>query len=146
MRVPQPFPLPPAGDPSGGHPALDRDAAVRFLAAQCAWVRQGLAQACDPAAVSRVLSDHDTSHQAWLALIAGLHAAAGEEAARPALTLYAFLGRVAGCLERGPDPLLSAEVCADVRGLLEARLEHLTEAAITAVTTTAHAHPESRLV
>lgn len=114
---------------------LDRDAAELFVRAQSSWLRQGLARACDPAAVGIVLAAHDASHESWLSLISAVEQRAPGDAARALSTLYAFHGRVAGTLERGPDNRLSAAVAAGVRRLLEERLAELTDAAVTALLT-----------
>lgn len=133
MGVIQEFVVPPPRGAPAQRGTLDCDAAEAFLRSQCAWLREGLQHACEPPEVARVLSRHDTCHHSWLALIAAVGDALGEMPARTVATLYAFHGRVAGSLERGPDPLLSGAVCAEVRALLEAQLTELTDAAIAAV-------------
>lgn len=127
------FLVPAPQGPSARRAMLDGDAAERFLRSQCSWLQKGLHQACDPPEVTRVLSAHDTCHHSWLGLIAAVNEALGDVPARILATLYAFHGRVAGSLERGPDPLLSEEVCADVRALLECRLTTLTDGAVDAL-------------
>lgn len=117
---------------------LDQDAAARFLREQCASLRAGLEKACDAAAVTRVLSVHDASHQAWVELISAVHDTRGDAAARTVANLYVFHGRLAGSLERGPHPGLSATVCAEVRALLDAHLGQLTDAAVTAACHRSH--------
>lgn len=119
----------PAGD--GGRLRLDRQAAALFLQSQASWLRQGLERAGDATAVGMVLASHDTSHASWVALIAAVGDAVGTEAADTLAALYAFCGRVAGVLCRGPDPRLSPTVAACVRSQLTDRLTELTDAAVT---------------
>lgn len=146
MGVELRFLIPPCGAPDSDRAALDREAAARFLRQQCTGLSGGLARACVPWAAARVLAAHDASHPQWLALIAALQTVGDTSAAGLVSTLYAFHGRVAGCLERGPDPRLSTAVCADVRALLGSRLQELTERAIDAVTSSVGAQQESGLV
>lgn len=120
----------PAGD---GRGPLDRQAAELFLRSQTSWLRQGLDRACDEAAVRVVLASHDTSHASWLALIAAVSDTVGAESADTLAALYAYCGRVAGALCRGPDPRLSPTVAACVRSQLAIRLTELTDAAIAAL-------------
>lgn len=93
-----------------------------------------------------MLSAHDASHAQWLALIAALRAVDDTATAASISAVYAFHGRVAGCLERGPDPRLSKEVCADVRALLASRLEELTQTAVEGVTSSGVARKDPGLV
>lgn len=121
----------PAGD--DGCCVLDREAAALFLRSQTSWLRQGLDRACDKTAVAMVLASHDTGHASWLALIAAVGDVIGPESADTLAALYAFHGRIAGVLCRGPDPRLSPTVAACVRSLLADRLTELTDAAVTAL-------------
>lgn len=121
----------PAGD--DGRCLLDREAATLFLRSQSSWLRQGLDRACDEVAVGIVLASHDTAHASWVALIAAVGDAVGPASADALAALYAFHGRVAGVLHRGPDPRLSADVAACVRSLLADRLVELTDVAVTAL-------------
>ncbi|MEX0659633.1 MAG: hypothetical protein WD080_10920 [Egibacteraceae bacterium] len=146
MGAEQCFLIPPCGAPASDRPALDRNAAARFLTQQCTGLSDGLAQACVPWASTRVLTAHDASHPQWLALIAALQAVGDTSTAALVSTVYAFHGRVAGCLERGLDPRLSTAVCADVRALLASRLHELTEQAVGAVTSPVGADQEPGLV
>lgn len=136
------FLIPRCGAPASDQAALDRDAAAGFLRQQCTGLSDGLAQACVPWAATRVLATHDASHPQWLALIAALQAVGDTSTAGLVSTVYAFHGRVAGCLERGPDPRLSEGICADVRALLASRLHELTERAVDAVTASVGADQE----
>lgn len=121
----------PAGD--DGQCVLDRETAVLFLRCQTSSLRRGLDRACDKTAVAMVLASHDTGHASWLALIAAVDEAIGPESADTLAALYAFHGRIAGVLCRGPDPRLSATVSECVRSLLADRLTELTDAAVTAL-------------
>lgn len=140
------FLIPPCGPPASDRAALDREAAARFLRQQCTGLSAGLAQACVPWAAARVLATQDASHPQWLALIAALQAVGDTSAAGLVSTVYAFHGRVAGSLERGPDPRLSEGVCADVRALLASHLHELTERAVDAVTSSVGVGQEPGLV
>jgi hypothetical protein len=82
-----------------------------------------------PTAVALVLTVHDTAHRGWLELLPRL-----DGPARAATEdLYAFCGRVACTLQRGPHPRLPAATSADVRALLAEHLTTLSCAAETAV-------------
>ncbi|HVL98893.1 MAG TPA: hypothetical protein VM324_06360 [Egibacteraceae bacterium] len=118
--------------PGAGSRQFDPGAVELFLRAQSAWLGQGLARALDPVAVRIVLAAHDASHPSWLGVIAATQQALGAAPGQALAGLYAFHGRVAGCLERGPDPLLDALVAEGVRRLLSVRLAALTEAAVAA--------------
>ncbi|HVM13338.1 MAG TPA: hypothetical protein VM287_03310 [Egibacteraceae bacterium] len=128
----------PAGH--GGPRPLDREAAELFLRAQTSWLDMGLAWACDATAVGIVLTSHDDAHPSWLALIAVAHDTLGAAAGQALADLYAFQGRVAGVLHRGPDPRLSPTISGGVRSLLSDRLAQLTDAAVAAVSV-AHGSP-----
>lgn len=132
----------PAG--SGGHDALDPGAAELFLRAQASWLHLGLDRACDATAVDMVLTSHDEAHPSWLALIAVVQDTLGTAPADALAVLYAFHGRIAGVLYRGPDPRLSPAVSGCVRSLLADRLTELTDAAVEALCR-AHAAPAAGL-
>lgn len=129
----------PAGD---GRRPLDRQAAALFLRCQTSRLRQGLDRTSDETTVRMVLASHDTSHASWVALIAAVGDAVGAESADTIAALYAFSGRVAGVLCRGPDPRLSPAVTACVRSQLAARLSDLTDAAVTALFRTPASSPQ----
>jgi hypothetical protein len=113
-------------EPTPGH------AVCGFLTSQASWLAHGLDCADDPTAVGVVLARHDASHERWLAVIAQLDLH-DEETASQLAGLYAFHGRIAGCLERGPDRRLGPEVHVEVRRLLSRRLSAMTEACAQAV-------------
>lgn len=117
----------------GGPRPLDREAAEVFLRAQTSWLHMGLTWACDATAVGMVLASHDDAHPSWLALIAAAQDTLGAAAGQALADLYAFHGRVAGVLHRGPDPRLSPAISGSVRSLLSDRLARLTDAAVAAV-------------
>lgn len=125
---------------SSDEAGLDSPAIAAFVRGQCACLRRGLKRAEDAAAVEVVLRRHESWHETWLSLISVVQRScpvAGAEVAG----LYAFQGRVAGCLERGPDPLLDPAVRAGVRELLADHLSALTERTVAAVTVTRSAVP-----
>jgi hypothetical protein len=103
-----------------------------FLRTQAAWLSHGLERADDPTSVGIVLARHDVCHEHWLDMIAHLDRE-DEEVAGQIATLYAFHGRVVGCLERGPDRRLGADVRGEVRRLLSRRLAAMTDACIQSI-------------
>ncbi|CAN5865501.1 hypothetical protein BH23ACT8_BH23ACT8_18960 [soil metagenome] len=107
---------------AGGHD--DADAAALFVRAQVSWLRRGLERADDCTAVAMVLAVHDAAHREWLELLPRLDGPARAAADE----LYAFCGRVAGTLQRGPDPRLPAATSAAVRALHAERLTGLARA------------------
>jgi hypothetical protein len=120
------------------------DAAAReqatcvFLRTQAAWLTHGLERADDPTSVGIVLARHDVCHEHWLDMIAHLDGG-DEQLAGQVATLYAFHGRIVGCLERGPDQRLGADVRAEVRRMLSRRLAAMTDECIASVGAAARA-------
>jgi hypothetical protein len=112
--------------------AAHNDAIALFLRTQASWLAHGLARADDPTAVGIVLGRHDVSHERWLGVIAYLDRV-DQTVAEQLATLYAFHGRIVGCLERGPDPRLGADVHQEVRRMLSRRLAAMTSECVTAV-------------
>lgn len=104
--------------------------ATTFLRAQAQWLGRGLRHAGDRVAVDIVIGAHDRSHDRWVGIIRLVDAALGNAAANEIATVYAYVGRVAGSLERGATDLLDAAVAEQVRTYLEQRLDEVTESAV----------------
>lgn len=121
-----------AGEHPGTARAPDRSQATLFLRSQSASLRRGLEQADHRPAVGIVLGAHDASHEAWLGLIGALEES-GRPGAEAVAALYTYHGRVVGFLERGFGCRLEPGVRTGLRALMTARLDRLTEAAVTAL-------------
>lgn len=113
-------------------PHDDTYATVTFLRAQASWLARGLTHGTDPTAVGLVLGAHERAHERWVDLIASLHQRLGADAAQTVATLYAYHGRVAGSLERGPG-FLDPDTAAVVRNYHAERLLQLTEVTVAAL-------------
>lgn len=127
MDVILPFRRPrPLHERSDHAETLDHDGLALFLRVQASWLTCGLAGAEDAHCRRLVLAAHDAAHDRWVSLIAAVGQTRGDALAREVATLYAFSGRVAATIERGPDPLLPPDIGARLRALLAQRLHELT--------------------
>jgi hypothetical protein len=112
--------------------AVDDHAVCIFLRTQASWLLHGLEHADDLPTVRIVLGRHDANHERWLDVIAHRDRSDSETAEQLA-TLYALQGRIAGCLERGPDPRLGPDIHREVRRMLCERLTAMTAECVEAV-------------
>ena len=110
--------------------AIAATRATKFLRGQAQWLERGLRCGNDRIAVGIVMGAHDRSHDRWVATIRHVAGVLGDDAANALASVYAYVGRVAGSLERGAMELLDESVAEQVRQHLAERLSDVTEAAV----------------
>lgn len=107
--------------------ALAASRATTFVRAQVQWLVRGLNHGGDRIAVGIVLAAHDRSHDRWVATIRQVDDAMGPATAEHISAVYAYVGRVAGSLDKGTMELLPPAVCAQARLVLAERLTDICE-------------------
>ena len=110
--------------------AIAATRATTFVRAQTQWLIRGLTNASDPVLVDVVMTAHDRSHERWVGIIGHVERALGDEAADEVASVYTYLGRVAGSLDRGAIDMLEPATAAVARTLLSERLTELSEHAV----------------
>lgn len=113
--------------------AMAATRATTFLRGQAQWLERGLRCGNDRIAVGIVMGAHDRSHDRWVATIRHVGGVLGDDAANALASVYAYVGRVAGSLERGAMELLDDAVAEQVREHIAERLTDVTEAAVETI-------------
>ena len=113
--------------------AIAATRATTFLRGQAQWLERGLNSGNDAIAVGIVMGAHDRSHERWVATIRHVAAVLGDDAANAVAAVYAYVGRVAGSLERGAMNVLDESIATQVRQYLADRLTDVTEGAVEAI-------------
>lgn len=113
--------------------AIAATRATTFLRGQAQWLERGLHSGHDRIAVDVVMGAHDRSHDRWVATIRHVAGTLGDDAANAVAAVYAYVGRIAGSLERGAMDLLDETVATQVRQYLAERLTEVTEGAVETI-------------
>ena len=113
--------------------AIAATRATTFLRGQAQWLERGLRSGNDRIAVGIVMGAHDRSHDRWVATIRHVAGTLGDDAANAVAAVYAYVGRIAGSLERGSMDLLDESVASQVRQHLAERLADVTEGAVETI-------------